>query len=77
MNKSILTVASVILGSAIGCYVAVLSRCTGVMFVLQILSGAFWGYFLGLALFWKKYGVFIWGLVSLIIVTLVDWAVGS
>ena len=77
MKKPNLAAVTVLLGALLGCYIAIVSRRSGIMFVLQIFSGATFGHFVSLAVNWRKYGAFIWSFISLIIVTLVDWSVGS
>jgi len=78
MKKSNLaTVGLILLGSLLGCYIAIVTRRSGLMFSFQIFSGAAFGHFVNFALKWNKYGAFIWCFISLILVTILDWSVGS
>ena len=77
MNKKVIHAFAILLGSALGFYIGVDTNQSGLHLFTQAFSGAFFGYLIGLALIWNKYGVFIWGLVSLLIDLLIDWIAGS
>jgi hypothetical protein len=77
MKKPNLTTVTALLGFILGCYIAIVSKRSGLMFALQILSGTAFGHFVGLTLGWRKYGTLIWSFISLTVVTLLDWSVGS
>jgi hypothetical protein len=77
VNKKVIHTVAVLLGSSLGFYIGVDTNQSGLDLVTQIFSGAFFGYLIGLALIWNKYGVIIWSLVSLVVDLFVDWVAGS
>jgi hypothetical protein len=63
-------------GWALGYYIGIVSGLSGILFIIEVLNGAFFGYLVGWALVLRKYGVFIWSSISLAIVLIIDWVAG-
>ena len=77
VNKNPLIISSIVLGSVVGYLIGVDSKCPTQILILVTLNGTFFGYLLGMALYWKKYETLIWGVVATLIALIVDWIAGS
>ena len=69
--------SSIALGSVIGYFIGIASKCPLPIIILVTLNGAFFGHFLGIALSWKRYSALTWGVVTTLIAIIVDWIAGS
>jgi hypothetical protein len=77
VNKNPIIISSIVLGSVIGYFIGVASKCPTPILILVTINGTFFGYLFGTALYWKKYKALLWGAVATLIALIVDGVAGS
>ena len=50
MNRLLIYTITILLGSTLGYYIGIVSGLSGILFVIEVLNGAFFGYLVGWAL---------------------------